>query len=109
VADPTDTEMDELIANAQINLLFTQQATGIKLKLLHSLFAGRHCLVNPEMVEGSGLEKLCIIATSDRELELQLHGLMVQTFDELQIRKRKMVLQEYSNRAGAEKILRMLS
>lgn len=108
MADPSDMVMDELIAHAQINLLFTEQSTGIKLKLLHSLFAGRHCLVNPEMVEGSGLEKLCTIATSDRELELQLHGLMIQTFDELQIRRRKKTLQEFSNRASAEKITRML-
>lgn len=108
VADPTDQELDNLIAHAQINLLLTRQATGIKLKLLHALFVGRHCLVNPEMVEGSGLERLCTVATSGRELELQLHGLMIQPFDELQIRKRKKTLQEFSNRAGAEKILRML-
>ena len=108
VADPPDQELDTLIAQAQINLLFTRQATGIKLKLLHALFVGRHCLVNPEMVEGSGLERLCTVATSDRELELQLHGLMIQPFDELQIRNRKKALQEFSNRAGAEKILRLL-
>jgi len=109
IADPTDQEMDQLIAQAQINLLFTRQTTGIKLKLLHALFAGRHCLVNPEMVEGSGLERLCTIAHSDRELELQVHGLMIQPFDELQIRKRKKALQEFANRAGAEKIIRLMS
>ena len=109
IADPSDEKLDSLIAKAQINLLFTAQATGIKLKLLHSLFVGRHCLVNPEMVEGSGLENLCTIATSDRELELQLHGLMIQSFDEEQIKIRKKALKEFSNRASAEKILRLLS
>ena len=109
IADPSDQELDKLIAQAQINLLFTRQATGIKLKLLHALFAGRHSLVNPEMIEGSGLEKLCTVATSDRELELQIHKLMIQAFDESQIRKRKKALQEFSNRAGAEKILRILA
>jgi hypothetical protein len=109
IADPTDQELDKLIGQAQINLLFTRQATGIKLKLLHALFAGRHCLVNPEMIEGSGLKKLCTVATSDRELELQIHDLMQQDFDESQIRKRKKALLEFSNRAGAEKILRLLA
>ncbi|MDF1574378.1 MAG: glycosyltransferase family 1 protein [Bacteroidales bacterium] len=108
-ADPGDQELDSLIARAQINLLFTSQATGIKLKLLHALFMGRHCLVNPETVEGSGLEKLCTVATSDHELELQLHDLMIQPFDEEQIREREKALKEFSNRAGAEKILRLLS
>lgn len=109
IADPSDQELDKLIVQAQINLLFTRQATGIKLKLLHALFAGRHCLVNPEMIEGSGLEKFCTVATSDRELELQIHDLMQRDFDESQIRKRKKALMEYSNRAGAEKILRLLA
>jgi hypothetical protein len=108
VADPTDLELDELVSNAQVNLLFTRQSTGTKLKLLHALFAGRHCLVNPEMVEGSGLERLCTIATSGREFELQLRGLMTESFDEEQIRKRNKVLMAFSNRAGAEKILRLL-
>ena len=107
-ADPGDSELDRLISQAHINLLFTGQSTGIKLKLLHALFVGRHCLVNPEMVEGSGLEHLCTIAGSDRELELQIHDLMLQPFDESQVKKRKKALQEYSNRASAEKILRLL-
>ncbi len=109
IADPEDQELDELIAKAHINLLFTRQATGIKLKLLHALFAGRHCLVNPEMVEGSGLEGLCSVAESDSDLGNQIHKLMLQTFDESQIMIRKKALKDYSNRASAEKILRMLS
>ncbi|MEA3462590.1 MAG: glycosyltransferase family 1 protein, partial [Bacteroidota bacterium] len=88
--------------------LFTRQSTGIKLKLLHALFAGRHCLVNPEMIEGSGLESLCTVSKSGRELELQIHDLMLEPFDESQIRRRRKALQEFSNRASAEKILRML-
>ena len=109
VADPSDQELDMLITQAHINLLFTRQATGIKLKLLHALFAGRHCLVNPDMVKGSGLQKLCTVATSGRELEEQIHALMLQAFDESQIRIRKKALQEFSNRTGAEKISRLLA
>lgn len=109
VADPGDRELEDLIVQAHINLLLTRQATGIKLKLLHSLFAGRHCLVNPAMVEGSGLDELCIVAGSDMEMERHIHGLMQQSFDESELRRRKKALKDYSNRAGAEKILRLLS
>lgn len=109
VADPSDQELDDLIARAQINLLFTSQNTGMKLKLLHALFMGRHCLVNPALVEGSGLEGLCTVAGSVRELEAQIHALMTQTFDKLQISNRKKALMEFSNRAGAERILRLLA
>lgn len=109
ISDPDDEQMDSLIAQAHINLLFTGQSTGIKLKLLHALYAGRHCLVNPEMIEGSGLEDLCTISRSNREMELQIHDLMLQVFDESKIRQRKKVLQEFSNRTSAEKILRLLA
>lgn len=108
-ANPSDQELDKLIAEAQINLLLTRQATGIKLKLLHVLFAGRHCLVNPEMVEGSGLASLCTVAREGSEMEDQIHKLMLQAFEESQIKTRKKALKEFSNRAGAEKILRMLA
>ena len=109
VADPSDREMDSLIENAQLNLLFTLQSTGIKLKLLHALFAGRHCLVSPQMVEGSGLENLCSVAASYQELEEQVHILMQQAFEEQQIRERKKALLDFSNRTGAEKIIRLLA
>lgn len=108
VEDPTDAELDRLISQAHINLLFTRQATGIKLKLLHALYGGRHCLVNREMVTGSGLESLCMLAGSGPELNRQIHELMETPFGEPEILKRKKALREYSCRASAEKILRML-
>jgi hypothetical protein len=108
VADPTDAELDRLISQAHINLLFTRQATGIKLKLLHALYGGRHCLVNREMVSGSGLETLCMMAGTGPELNRQIHELMETPFGETEILKRKKALQGYSCRASAEKILRML-
>ena len=46
-ANPTLERINELICTAQINLMVTFQDTGLKLKLLNSLFAGRHVVVNP--------------------------------------------------------------
>jgi hypothetical protein len=109
VPNPSDQELDKLIAHAHLNLLYTRQATGIKLKLLHALFAGRHCLVNPEMVEGSGLAGLCKVARSMTESRILLETLMAQAFGEQEIRDRKKALKDFSNRAGAEKILRILA
>jgi hypothetical protein len=108
VEDPTDAELDRLISQAHINLLFTRQATGIKLKFLHALYAGRHCLVNREMVMGSGLEELCIMARTGSELGPQIQELMELPFGDTEILNRKKALQGYSCRASAEKILRML-
>ena len=109
IANPSDDEMNLLIRNAQVNLLYTAQATGIKLKLLHSLFGGRHCLVNREMVDGTGLAHLCRQADRPDEMISSLEELMVLPFTAQQINDTNTTLQDYSNRAGAEKILRLLS
>jgi len=109
VANPLDEELEELIRNAQVNLLLTRQSTGIKLKLLHALYAGRHCLVNPPMVEGTGLAGCCTVAADKMELRSEIERLMTVSLDIGEVAMRKKALLEYSNRAGAEKILRLIS
>jgi len=109
VANPGDLEMAQLIRDAQINLLVTRQTTGMKLKLLHALYAGRHCLVNPDMVYGTGLEDLCTVAAGNEEMLAELDRLMVKPFTLKEIQARKKALKEYSNRTSAEKIMRMLA
>ncbi len=47
--------MTELIREAQINILPSFNTTGIKIKLLNAIFNGRHCLVNPAAIAGTGL------------------------------------------------------
>lgn len=95
VADPTEEEMERLIANAQINILTTSQATGLKVKLLNSLFKGRHCLVNDMMVEGTGLADLCTVATSHEEMRDALARLMKEVFGQEQQTVRRERLKPY--------------
>jgi hypothetical protein len=109
IANPDDRELDQLIQDAQVNLLYTAQSSGIKLKLLHALFGGRHCLVNREMVEGTGLSHLCHLADQPHEMASSLEELMGQPFTDNQISERRAALLDYSNRAGAEKIIRLLN
>ncbi len=108
VSNPADQDLDELIGNAHINLLLSNQSTGLKLKLLHALHAGRHCLVNPAMVQGTGLDSICSVAGTSHEMKAQLHELMQRSFTHEEIMKRRKALKEYSTRASAEKIERLL-
>ena len=64
VDDGNSEQIQELIKNAQINVLYTEQDTGIKLKLLNSLFTGRYCIVNHKMADNTGLEGFCHIANN---------------------------------------------
>lgn len=97
-ANPDEERMNRLIHEAQIHVLITFQATGLKLKLLNSLFAGRHTVANQLMVAGSGLEKLCHIANTPDEMVHICHKLMRTDIDPETIDQRRNYLYPvYSN------------
>lgn len=109
IPNPSDEEMEQLIRNAQVNILFTQQATGLKLKLLHALFSGRHCLVNPLMVQGTGLEEACHVADTPEAMRTSLNELMTKPFTQADIAQRQLLLgQRFSNLGNAERIISLL-
>ncbi len=102
----SDDEMNELIANAQINLLYTEQATGLKLKLLNALYIGKHCVVNSKMVEGTSLNTLCLVEGDPNRLKTLVESTFSTAFTEEEIEKRKAVLlQDYSNENSFQKII----
>lgn len=102
-------EIDELIANAQINVLPTFQPTGIKLKLLAALFIGRYCIVNSAMVIGTGLESLCVIKDLPEEMAKELVCLFEKPFEMKEKQKREMILSKsFSNVDNAKKLLALI-
>ncbi|MBW6490582.1 MAG: glycosyltransferase family 1 protein [Lentimicrobium sp.] len=106
VANPDDETLFSLIRNAQVNILVTFQATGLKLKLLNTLYNGRHCLVNQAMLNGTGLESLCHIAETSDQLVMKLHELSKKPFTEKEISKRKQILEiAFSNSGNADRLI----
>ena len=102
-------EIDELIKNAQINVLPTFQATGIKLKLLVALFTGRHCIVNSPMVVNTGLEQLCSIKDSADEMAKEITRLFETPFDMEEKQKRELILSEnFSNSKNVKKLIALI-
>ena len=102
-------EIYSLIQNAQINILPTFQATGIKLKLLSALYSGRHCLVNSPMVTQTGLEPLCHIADSASEMKKKISELISAPFTLEDKRKRVLILEEkFSNKTNVRKLMALL-
>jgi hypothetical protein len=107
IANPPQPEMEALIRNAQINVLVTFQATGLKLKLLNTLYNGRWMLVNPEMLAGTGLESLCEIADNAYEMKQKIKSLFSTEFDQNQLHARKELLQlRFSDEENAKKLIR---
>jgi glycosyltransferase involved in cell wall biosynthesis len=91
-ANPSVEHIHDLIRQAQINLLVTFQDTGLKLKLLNSLFIGRHTVVNSPMLRGSGLDSLCFTADTPGEMIRLCRELMQQPFTSDCIQKRRALL-----------------
>lgn len=102
-ANPPEEQMNRLIHDAQIHALITFQATGLKLKLLNSLFAGRHTVVNRLMVAGSGLEQLCHIAdTPDEMIRICRELMQTDMAPELIEQRRDLLYPTYSNQYQGE-------
>lgn len=98
-------EIHDLIKNAHINVLFTNQNTGIKLKLLNALYLGRFSLVNPLMVEGSGLESLCTISNDFQGIIHNINHLMKKDYDDSFYYDKKVFLEENFNNTNSVKKL----
>ncbi len=78
IADPSEEQMQALIAGASCHVLPSFNATGVKLKLINALFNGRHCITNTAGVSGSGLAACCHIADTEADfckLVKELHPL----------------------------------
>ena len=108
VDSPDDETMQRLVGEAHVCVMVTEQATGLKLKLLNSLYAGRFCLVNSAMVAGTGLEGLCTIADTPKAMRSALGSLMGQDFTETLLQERRRVLQAFAPQQAVKVILDLI-
>lgn len=109
IANPDDETLFSLIRDAQINILITFQATGLKLKLLNTLYNGRHCLVNSPMLAGTGLENLCTVADNEKEIAAMVGKLLHAPLDEnIRALRAKVLDEHFSNIVNAEKLITLV-
>lgn len=111
VANPTEKEMQELIADAQIHYVPSENDTGIKLKLLVSLFNGRHIITNAKAIHADDALKVLVHTCDEISQTIEtINGLATQVFTEMQIIKRKEILAgAYNNDLNAQTLLRLAS
>lgn len=110
IKNPSHATLEFLINTASINVLPTFQASGIKLKLLAALYYGGHCLVNPKMVKGTGLEKLCELADSSEEWINKIKELSQKKFTKhLKDQRIEILDKEFNNLKNADIIIDLLS
>ena len=104
--NPDNETMQRLIAQAQVLIMVTQMPTGLKLKLMNALYNGRFCLVNDDMVRGTSLDQLCVLAEEPEQFISQIRRLMKEDFTEDDINERDEALKElYQNEKNAQIIM----
>jgi hypothetical protein len=110
ISSPAETEMRDLIGNAHIHLLYTEQGTGLKLKLLNVLHAGRFILCNSKMLEGTDIRSSQTIAVCNTPHDFQtaIESCFKQYFSHELSEDRKSQLGVFSNDKNAEKLIGFL-
>ncbi|KAF0241200.1 MAG: hypothetical protein FD183_784 [Chitinophagaceae bacterium] len=104
VANPSEKEMQDMIAKAHIHLLPSFIHTGMKVKLLNTLYNGRHCVVNEATIADSGLEPACHVGSSANAFQEIIAQLYHQPFTAEEILLRKNLLEHrFSNEQNAIK------
>lgn len=110
VADPSETEMNDLIRKAHINVLpcFNKNITGIRLKLLHVLYQGRHCIVNEPMVAGTGLQDACHVGSTANAFASIITQLYHQPFTEEILLRKRLLGSTYDNEKNTRELIQYL-
>jgi hypothetical protein len=109
IQNPDDKHLNSLIANAQINLLPSFQNTGLKLKLLHTLFLGGHCIANAQMLTGTSLDAACTICDTAPQFVNTIDELMNITYTKEQWQARKQLMaQHYIPQKNTEVLMSVL-
>ena len=109
IDNPEGETMEALIQNSHICLIPTFQDTGLKLKLLASLFSGRFCIANQPMIHKTGLEHLCYQADTPNKMIDLVNELFHRDFTCEEIEKRKLILEDdFSNHRNALKIKKLI-
>lgn len=110
ISSPDNEQLQNLIKEAKVNLLITFQNTGIKHKLLNALSNGGHCIVNHEMIFGTGLNQWCIEANTPSDIVKKIET-CVGTNYELELYQKKIawLKEHFDMNSNAQKLVSWLA
>ncbi len=106
IANPTEDVMLDLKRKAQVHVLFSNQATGVKLKLIDSLCQGRFVIANDKILNDISFLDTTISANNWKEYCELIGDVFLDTFtqDHLDIRQ-KVIQSQFTNSENAQKLI----
>lgn len=108
LANPTDNVLNDMIGRAAVNLLLSEQDTGIKLKLMKVLSqADGHCVINGNLAVDDRLRDYCHIAESREEIAAKVTRLLEHPMTQAEAgERRRSFLENYSAAVKIRSLLR---
>lgn len=108
VESPDNDEMQNLVQRAKVNVLFTEQSTGLKLKLLNVLFNGHAVIVNRAITEGTLLNDVVVETNDDDEMIFQIDKAMLDHINTDYETRQNALSELYDNSLNAEKLSQLI-
>ena len=85
----------DLFEDAHVNISWSFQKSGTKLKLINSLFNSRFSIINENIIDDAIISDLCVIANNESELLSKIEDCFNKPYSDYQ--KRKEILEVYLN------------
>ncbi|GEP52313.1 hypothetical protein FNO01nite_29850 [Flavobacterium noncentrifugens] len=95
--------LKQLLREAQINLIYSFQKSGTKLKLMNALYNSRFCIINDNIMDDENVTQFCEFANSKNEIIDKINALKNRSF--MDYEKRRDVLETTMNDALNAEIL----
>ena len=108
IKNPSSEEMDTLTQEAHICLAIANSPTGVKLKLINTLFQSRFCISNSNTIKGSELAQGVYLLKDGKNNAKWIDQLFEQTFTEIELCRRKELLALYDNTKNAKLLIEQL-
>ncbi len=111
IDSPAEGEMDQLIHDSQIHVLYTAQPTGLKLKLLNVLFKGRFIICNKNMTEGTGIIENSgfMLADTAADFIQKINSVFENEFSQSTIQEREKQILNFDNSENCKKLVEVIN
>lgn len=85
--------LQQMLIDAHINLIFSFQRSGTKLKLLNALYNSRFCMINENIIDDAVVAGLCEFADTESEILKKIQLLRITAFSDFERRSQILEMQ----------------
>jgi len=109
IANPEEDEMQQLMQDASVHVFYSDQDTGVKLKVVNALRTQGAILANKKMLRGTEFENLCDETNTPQEYADRINSYLVSGVSEIHLELRNGFLKEHLNpEKNCQKIVDLL-